>query len=74
MKFGFSVMTTAASGITTLDTMGIPETTMNAIIAISSMILIWLRSVFLIGGTRLRIRRRRISGDCPRPDGLNLTY
>jgi hypothetical protein len=31
--------------------MGIPETTMNAIIAISSMTLIWLRSVFLIGGT-----------------------
>jgi hypothetical protein len=29
-----------------LGTMGIPETTMNAIIAISSMILIWLRSVF----------------------------
>jgi hypothetical protein len=51
MKLGFGVMTMAASGITTLGTMGIPETTTSAIIAISSMILIWLRSVFLIGGT-----------------------
>jgi hypothetical protein len=51
MKLGFCFMTMAASGITTFGTLGIPETTMNAIIAISSMILIWLRSVFLIGGT-----------------------
>jgi hypothetical protein len=35
MKLGFGVMTMAASGITTLGTMGIPETTTNAIIAIS---------------------------------------
>ena len=39
------------SGIATLGAMGIPEITTNAIIAISSTILISLRSVFLIGGT-----------------------
>src|ERR1700693_6580713 len=41
----------AISGIATLGTMGISEMTTNAIIAISSTILISLRSVFLIGGT-----------------------
>jgi hypothetical protein len=41
----------AVSGIATLGTMGISEMTTNAIIAISSTILISLRSVFLIGGT-----------------------
>ncbi len=41
----------AVSGIATLDAMGIPRITTNAIIAISSAILISLRSVFLIGGT-----------------------
>ena len=41
----------AVSGIATLGTMGISEMTTNAIIAISSTILISLRSVFLVGGT-----------------------
>jgi hypothetical protein len=41
----------AVSGIATLGAMGISEITTNAIIAISSTILISLRSVFLIGGT-----------------------
>ena len=49
MKYG--VMTMAASAITTLGAMGIPEIMTDAIIAISSAILISLRSVFLIGGT-----------------------
>jgi hypothetical protein len=52
MKLGFCFMTMAASGITTSGTLAIPETTMNAIIAISSMISILLRSAFLIGGTQ----------------------
>ena len=41
----------AVFGIATLDAMGIPEITTNAVIAISSAISISLRSVFLIGGT-----------------------
>jgi hypothetical protein len=41
----------AVSGTGTLGTMGISEITTNGIIAISSTILISLRSVFLIGGT-----------------------
>jgi hypothetical protein len=49
MKYG--VMTMAASAITTLGAMGIPEIMTDAIIAISSAILISLPSVFLIGGT-----------------------
>jgi hypothetical protein len=41
----------AVSGIATLGTMGISEMTTNTVIAISSAVLISLRSDFLIGGT-----------------------
>ena len=44
-------MTMAASEITTLGAMGISEIVTDAIIAISSAILISFPSVFLIGGT-----------------------
>jgi hypothetical protein len=44
-------MTMAASEITTFGAMGISEIMIDAIIAVSSAILISLPSVFLIGGT-----------------------
>jgi hypothetical protein len=52
MKLGLCFMTMTASGITTFGAMGISEKTMSAVIAVSSMISILLRSVSLIGGTQ----------------------